>query len=105
MELSKYDNVVINSNEYALPHILNVSVMGIKPETMLHALEEYGIYISTQSACSSGNTVSRSVLEVSKSEKIASHSIRISLSGLTTDLEVDQFLASFYECYKRLSLK
>ncbi len=61
LDLNKYlkenikdlDNVYINSNDYSIPHILNISAIGIKPETMLHALEEDDIYVSTQSACSS----------------------------------------------------
>lgn len=104
-ELSNYDDVTINSNEYSIPHILNISVLGVKPETMLHALEEYDIYISTQSACSSGNTTSRAVLEVTKNEKSAEHSIRISLSGLTTEEEIDKFLIAFDLCYKKLKMR
>ena len=46
-KLSMYKQVTINSNEYCLPHVLNISVMFAKPETFLHALEEYDIFIST----------------------------------------------------------
>ncbi len=101
--LKKYDNVVINSNEYSIPHILNLSVLNVKPESMQHALEEYDIYISTQSACSANNPVSRSVLEVTKDELRASHSIRISLSGITTKEEVDAFLNAFDKCINKFN--
>lgn len=47
-------NIEVNSNEFCLPYIVNVSLPGIKPETMLHALEQEEIYISTQTACSTG---------------------------------------------------
>ena len=60
--ISYYENVSINSNKYCVPQILNISAIGIKPETMQHALEEDDVYVSTQSACSSGNSISRSVL-------------------------------------------
>lgn len=102
--LSPFPNVVINHNAFCIPHIFNLSVMHAKPETMLHALEAHGIYISTQSACSSGSKVSRSVLEFSKNEKVASHSIRISLSGLTTEEEMQKFFQSFSMCYQQLAL-
>lgn len=102
-KISKYDDVKINSNIYSIPHILNISVLNIKPETMQHALENYDIYISTQSACSSNNPISRSVYEVTKNELQAKHSIRISLSGLTTNEEVDKFLDAFDKCYKELN--
>lgn len=98
--LSKYSNVYINSNENSIPHILNVSVIGIKPETLLHALEEDDIYISTQSACSTGD-ISKSVLAISNEEN-AKSSIRISISRKTTDEDIDSFLKSFDKCYKKL---
>lgn len=37
--------------QLAAPHIVNVSFRGMKPEVMVHALEEKGIYVSTRSAC------------------------------------------------------
>ena len=103
-KLSKYENVHINSNENSIPHILNLSVMHAKPETFQHALEEYDIYISTQSACSANNPVSKAVLEVTNNEECAKHSIRISLSALTTKEEVDKFLDAFDKCYKNLDI-
>lgn len=104
-ELSKYENVVINSNDYCIPHILNLSVLNIKPETMLHALEEYEIYISTQSACSSNNSKSRAVYSLTGNEDISMHSIRISLSYLTTMEDIKYFLDCFDKCYKELQLR
>lgn len=103
--LSKYADVSINSNEYSIPHIFNLSVLKIKPETMLHALEEDDIYISTQSACSSNNTKSRAVYAVTNNEEASLHSLRISLSYLTTKEEIDTFLASFDKWYHKLNLR
>ncbi len=103
-KLSKYDGVFINSNEYSIPHILNLSIIGVKPETMLHALEEHDIYISTQSACSTGAS-SKAVMAVTNSEERANSSIRISLSHLTTKEELDTFMEAFDECYKHLKVR
>ncbi len=103
--LEKYDTVFINSNGYCIPHMVNLSVIGIKPETMLHALEEEDIYISTQSACSSSNTHSKAVFALTHDEKRALSSIRISLSYLTTENEVQKFLDAFDKCYRSLILK
>lgn len=102
-KLSLYKHVHINSNDKCIPHIINFSVEFVKPETLQHALEEHDIYISTQSACSSGHSVSRAVLEVTKNEKYASHSVRVSLSHLTTEEEVNCFLEAFDSCYKRFN--
>lgn len=101
--LKKYDNVKINSSINSIPHILNFSVLGVKPETLQHALEEYDIYISTQSACSTGN-VSKAVLALTNDEKRALSSVRVSLSYLTTKKEIEEFLRCFSICYERLSL-
>ena len=103
-KLSEIDGIVINNNEYTIPHILNMSVLGIKPETFQHALEEKEIYISTQTACSSGAGISQSVMEFTHSEERASSSVRISLSYLTTKEEIDEAIKAIIECKERLSL-
>ena len=103
-KIKTYENITINSNEYSIPHILNISLLNIKPETFQHALENYDIFISTQSACSTNNPISKSVYEVTKNEEQAKHSIRVSLSGITTEEEIDKFLESFDKCYKELNI-
>ena len=97
----KYDKVYINSNEHCIPNVLNISVVGVKPETMLHALEKYDIYISTQTACSTG-TSSKSVYALTKDEDRSKSSLRISLSHLTKESDIEYFLEKFDVCYKEL---
>lgn len=101
--LEKYPLVKINSPEQAIPHILNISVIGVKPETMLHALENDNIYISTQSACSSGKSESRAVYACTNNMECATSSLRISLSKLTTKEEIDSFFYAFDKCYNQLT--
>lgn len=100
--IKKYPNVYINSNDVSIPFVLNISVIGIKPETLLHALEEDEIYISTQSACSSNTTISKAVFNLTHDNERASSSVRISLSYLTTKTEIDTFLNSFDKIYNNL---
>lgn len=95
-------DVLINSNEFCLPYIVNISLKGIKPETMLHALEQDDIYISTQTACSTGN-YSLAVFAVTNDMEKASHSIRVSLSYLTTKEEIDIFVNSLEKHISELS--
>ncbi len=102
-ELKKYDKVKINSNDFSIPYVLNLSVLGIKPETFQHALEEYEVYISTQTACSMNNSPSKAVMAVTNDIKRATSSIRISLSYKTTKKEVKDFLIYFDKCYRRLT--
>lgn len=101
-ELQKYKNVFINSTNKSIPHILNFSVVGVKPETMLHALEKYEIYISTQSACSSSNSFSKAILALTNSMDRAKSSMRVSISYVTTKEELMKFLEAFDKCYKEL---
>lgn len=104
-KLSTYELVHINSTENSIPHILNFSLLKIKPETFIHALEEYNVFISTKSACSKSNTISSSVYALTKNEELSYQTLRISLSYLTTIEEVNKFLEVFDICYKRLLLK
>ena len=100
--LSKYEGIMINKTKYSIPHILNISLRNIKAETFLHALEEYEIYVSTNTACSSGN-ISSSVLAIYNDRVRAESTLRISLSHLTTTDEVNKFINYFEHIYKKLS--
>lgn len=104
-KLSSYDNIYINSTSKSIKHTINISVLNIKPETFIHALEESDIFVSTKSACSSANSMSNSIYAITKDEKRASSTIRISLSYLTTIEEVNKFLDVFDRCYHKLNLE
>jgi len=100
--LSKYSNITINSTHVSTPFVLNISIKGVKGLEFQQALEEYDIYVSTKSACSQPNTVSRPVYAITKDKKIALSTLRISLSHLTTMEELDVFLECFDKCYKKI---
>ena len=91
-ELNKIDGVVINSNDHCIPHILNISIPGIKPEVMLHALEEDNIFISTKTACSKDNDDSISLTALGFNHDISGYSIRISLSYKTRKEDIHTFV-------------
>lgn len=101
-QLKQFKNVVINSNQNSIPHVLNISVLGVKPETFVHALEQDEIYVSTQTACSDPNSKSRVIYTITKDDERAKSSIRISLSHLTTKEEIDSFINSFKKNYNKL---
>lgn len=100
---SKFDKVYVNSPNDAISHILNISIKGVKPESFLHALEKYDIFISTKSACSSSNSASDAVFAITKSMDRANSSLRISLSYLTTKEEIEEFKRIFEICYNELT--
>ena len=92
-ELSKLDCVTINSSVDALPYVLNISVDGIKSETMLHHLEQDGVYISSSSACAKGKR-SYVLKAIGLSDRLIDSSLRISFSKYNTKDDVDALLAS-----------
>ncbi|BDF59338.1 cysteine desulfurase [Christensenellaceae bacterium] len=69
-------------------HILNLSILGVRGETLLHTLEARGICISTGSACSSKKGKSRIAKALSLTEEEAEGAIRVSFSPFTTQEEV-----------------
>ena len=99
--LSKYPNIKINNSKYCIPHIINISLMYIKPETFIHAMERHEIYISSNTACSSGK-LSTSVMALYNDRVRAETTIRISLSCLTKLEEITVFLNTFNGVYEKL---
>ena len=90
-KLSAIDGISINSPADALPYIINISVSGIRSETMLHHLESRGVYVSSSSACAKGK---RSyVLEAMglPDDRIDS-SLRISFSRYNTKEDIDALI-------------
>lgn len=98
--LSKYENVKINTISNEDPFILNISVVGTKATEFKQKLEEYGVCISIKSACTVTITPSRIVMAMTHDRKRAFSSWRISLSHLVKEEEIDEFLEIFDKCYK-----
>ncbi|MFC7393637.1 cysteine desulfurase family protein [Scopulibacillus cellulosilyticus] len=95
--------IVHTPSENAAPHILNVTVKGIKSEVLVHALEEEEIYVSTKSACSSKEGgASRVLLAMGVPEDEAAQAIRISLSYQTKEDEIKTFIDTLNKKIKQL---
>lgn len=101
--LSTYPLVRINSPEYAIPHVLNLSVRNVKGTVFQRELDAKGVCVSVKSACSSDGLPSRAVFAVSRDRRNALSSWRISLSHLTTEDEIKAFLQAFDVCYRELT--
>lgn len=101
-EIADLNGISINSTKYSIPHILNISLENIKPETFIHAMEEYDIFLGTNTACASGEE-SRTIMALYQDKARATSSIRISLSYLTTTEEINRFLNCFHIVYKKLN--
>ncbi len=99
-DLSHYPNLKFNNTKYSIYNVINISLMDIKPESFVHAMEDHEVYISTNTACSSGE-LSTSVMALYGDKKRAMTTIRISLSCNTTMDEVNKFLTFFHGEYQR----
>ncbi|MCE7793334.1 cysteine desulfurase [Salipaludibacillus sp. CUR1] len=97
-EVSAIDGVVLNSPKDRAPHILNFSIPNMKPEVVIQALGEKGIFVSTKSACSSKQfTPSRVLLSAGFEEPVAASAIRLSFSFENTMEEAALFTDIFKE--------
>lgn len=101
--LSCYKWLQINSDVSGSPYILNMSLKGVNAGVLQEQLEAQDIFIATKSACCTLNTPSRPVYAVTKDKKLALSTLRISLSHLTTEDEINTFLASFKASYESLT--
>lgn len=101
--LSNYSKVRINSPADAVPHILNLSIQDVKGSVFQRELDAHGVCVSVKSACSSDGLPSQAVLAISGDRRNALSSWRISLSHLTTEQELDEFLQIFDGCYHKLA--
>ena len=89
--LEQVPEAIINGPkpEDGAPHILNISIPGIRGEVLLHVLESNGVYVSTGSACSSRKARISHVLEaIGTSRDIAEGAIRLSLSYINNEDEM-----------------
>ena len=75
--------------EYRLPNTLNLTLPGIRGESLVFAMDQHGIALSPGSACKSGSPEPNHVLmAMGRTEEEAHCSIRMSLSGHTTKKEI-----------------
>lgn len=103
--LKKLDAVRINGPELeqGAPHIISASFLGIRSEVLLHALEEYEIYISAGSACSSNKPAPSATLSAIglKKEELET-TVRFSFSFDNTLEEAEECLERLQEIVPKL---
>lgn len=102
--LEKMDHVDINTPIEAAPHIMNISVHGIKPEIIIHTLGKQDIFISTKSACSSKQTdESRILAACGYPKERTTTALRISMSYHNKLEEIKIFLEALKQAIKQLN--
>ncbi|QCX32774.1 cysteine desulfurase [Caloramator sp. E03] len=104
--LSEIEDVRINSpiDDVHIGNILNVSFKDIKGEVLLHALEDYEIYVSTGSACSAKKSSHKNYVlpAIGLNDCYISGAIRFSFSYLNTIDEVDKTIEALKNILKFL---
>ena len=85
-------SVKINSPENCIPHVVSLSLPGIKSEVMLRYLSAKQIYVSAGSACSSKHRENRVLTAFGLDPKTADCTIRISFSDYNKAEEIDIFI-------------
>lgn len=100
---NKYEHVHINSTKYTVPHIINISLSELPLSAFLDEFEKQNIYLSTKSSCCPKNKPSKAIYAITKSKALASSSMRISLSHLTTFEEILKFMQVFDHIYREVN--
>lgn len=100
-QLLKIGNIKINSNDFSLPYILNISILGYRSETLLHFLEAKEIYVSSGSACSKGEVSKVLTLQGLKKAETDS-ALRISFSKYSSKEDADLLVGALKEAVSKL---
>ena len=102
-ELANYPDVTIFSGEdHFAPHILTFGIKGVRGEVVVHAFEEFDIYISTTSACSSkAGKPAGTLIAMGVDKSVAQTAVRLSLDLENDMSQVEQFLTKFKLIYEQ----
>lgn len=101
--LRRIDGARINglpgeSVEESAPHVVSVSIPGVRSEVMLHALEDRGIYVSAGSACSARKPQPSATLKaMGVDQNLLGSTLRFSFSVFTTEEEICYTLKQMYD--------
>lgn len=100
--LSKHNCIHINNTGKSIPFTINFSVKGVKSLDVANMLDNKDIYVSTKTSCCPIDSPSKLIYTLTKDKSLASSSIRVSLSHLTTSEDVNKFINAIDECIKEL---
>ncbi len=101
-EVKKIDGTQVNGLvnggiEGTAPHIVSVSIEGVRSEVLLHALEDKGIFVSAGSACSAHKPQPSATLKaMGLNKELLGSTLRFSFSVFTTEEEILYTLQQMY---------
>ena len=86
------------TGEDSAPHIISLTVPGVRAEVLLHALEDKGVYVSSGSACSTNRPhPSQTLQAIGLPRPYWDNTIRLSLSALNTEEDIRDTIAALGE--------
>lgn len=92
--------------DYRLPNNLNISIAGIRGEELMMLLSMNGCYVSTGSACNSGDDKPSYVLKaIGLTDEEANSSIRITISKETSVDDIIIFAETLKLCVEQLRIR
>lgn len=104
LSTEEFSSISVTRPPVFAPHIINITLPGIKSETMLHFLSSVGIYVSSGSACSSNSShISSALTAYGRSAAEADSSLRISFSHNNKKEDVDALCDALLEGLSRLA--
>lgn len=93
--VSEIDGISVNgmTDRSFAPHIVSITVSGVRAEVLLHSLEDKEIYVSAGSACSSNKPApSKTLTNIHAGKNVIESTIRISFSEENTMEQVSYVL-------------
>jgi cysteine sulfinate desulfinase/cysteine desulfurase-like protein len=99
------DAILNGHPENRLPNTLNLTLPGLRGESIVIALDQHGISLSSGSACKSGSPEPTHVLiAMGRTEEQAHCSVRFSLSRYTTEEDIDYTVSTLEQVLKEKDL-
>ncbi|SBU04086.1 NifS/IcsS protein homolog [Streptococcus pneumoniae] len=96
------DIFVFSDEEDFAPHILTFGIKGVRGEVIVHAFEDYDIFISTTSACSSkAGKPAGTLIAMGVDKDKAQSAVRLSLDFENDMSQVEQFLTKLKLIYNQ----
>ena len=101
--LLDYPDIFIFSDEEDFaPHILTLGIKGVRGEVIVHAFEDYDIFISTTSACSSkAGKPAGTLIAMGVDKEKAQSAVRLSLDLENDMSQIEQFLTKLKLIYNQ----
>ncbi|CVY23273.1 class-V aminotransferase [Streptococcus pneumoniae] len=96
------DIFVFSDEEDFAPHILTFGIKGVRGEVIVHAFEDYDIFISTTSACSSkAGKPAGTLIAMGVDKDKAQSAVRLSLDLENDMSQIEQFLTKLKLIYNQ----